>query len=1453
MSDGKIVIETGLDNSGIEAGIEKMKSVLSTGAKVAVAGINVVSTAFTKVGEVYAAVGKEFETSMAKASTLFGNVQADVEKSFQDLIAEGVLLNETMDLMGDYAEKNNKSLSDMFSNIEAGKTTLSVSGQNAEQYTENLAAMSTEAEVVGDAYEKMSDALEIKTNQVKESVENLEAQFYESIERPLKEAVELGIDCIDQLADAFENGGLEGAVEAVGDIFTDLVEMVAEAAPDMINAAVSLIKAFINGLIKNRASLGKAALDIAVALANGLIQFLPSKMQKPAKDAINAITTSLTSGGLKNGVDTIIRLFESIGDAIIAVTNTILPPFVSAIDFVGDHLTELAAIVAIGGAAFEGYKIIQTISKFTAAYSGIVATLTAMEQANALQVFAASGALTAKEFIVGVLTGKITLATAATAAWNAVMNANPIGIVITAIAALVGGIAAYNLLSDDSAESTALLSEEQQALADSASEAAEKYTELEEARKERLSGIDAEYSNTQALADELSTIVDENGRIKEGYEERANIITGLLSQALGTEIKITDGVIQNYGKLKESIDEVIRSKKAEAVQSSMQEDYATAIKEKTKRYQEYATSQKAAAENSEALAKAEQKRQEIQDKIDNSPYADAFIKYGNELQSAEANVKLLSETQESLNKTLSDNESAYVKCATTIQNYEGITGAIVSGDAEQIDKALAMATNSFQTAETGTKATLENQISDLRQSYEAMKEAVASGAPGVTETTVDELYGLYMAAQAEYGKLTDMSEEEINGWTELSNNAFSSSNTPEVAKQKMEETIESIVNPFGVGAPKVSKAASELVDSANAGIKTSDTTSVAQSSLSKTGDTMASTLGEARPKVENAAKETMSGYTSGVQASTGDAEKAGTAVSESSVKGLESVSSTESGEKIGNQYTSGVNSKSTDSYNSGKSLASNAHRGLASVKGDGVGADFAQGYINGMNNKSSDVQQAAANLARQALNAVKNTQASASPSKKTKKLAKDFVDGYSGEMKDRAADVQKAASDLATAALKELLKANGNYEDMGKQAVERYESGMEAAVTSSENKVEKILDQEVSKAIRARKKQIKAANKALRKTITKENKKTVEAKIKENNKDLKTFKDNYKKMGKAALKAYQDALEDEAKKVQESLSDTIDKITKEYQEKYDDVISLRDSMSGKLSDTDLFEKKDDEVILTNLEDEIAAIAKYDASMSRLKGRISEDLLQEITGMSREDALAYTDALLAMSEQELSRYSALYDKKNADAKAVAQKFYQDQLDTIQTEFTGKINGAFASAQKEMESIGKNVAQGFVKGLKSQTKSLTAAVKSMSKSIIKQVKKDFGIKSPSKEFEAIAEYCTEGYEKQYTRGMGEARKTVSKAGQGILDTARKSLDYSALAARMRAGVQAVNARAGESLAATVNYKVSGAAQVEAENAGRERTKLAGEIVDAFVRAGIGVKVGNREFGRLVREVM
>ena len=146
--------------------------------------------------------------------------------------------------------------------------------------------------------------------------------------------------------------------------------------------------------------------------------------------------------------------------------------------------------------------------------------------------------------------------------------------------------------------------------------------------------ISAEYTNTQALADELSTIVDENGKIKKGYEDRANVIVGLLSNALGIEIDVTDGVIQKYGELKQTINEVIQTKKAEAIQSAMEDSYTDAIKNQTQAYQDYAQAQKDVEKTSKELKEAQERQQEIQNKIDTSTSRAAFVTYGRELQNA---------------------------------------------------------------------------------------------------------------------------------------------------------------------------------------------------------------------------------------------------------------------------------------------------------------------------------------------------------------------------------------------------------------------------------------------------------------------------------------------------------------------------------------------------------------------------------------------------------------------------------------------------------------------------------------------------------------------------------------------------------------------------------------------------------------------------------------------------
>ena len=107
---------------------------------------------------------------------------------------------------------------------------------------------------------------------------------------------------------------------------------------------------------------------------------------------------------------------------------------------------------------------------------------------------------------------------------------------------------------------------------------AKKIRDMQQARADAVADIESEYGYYQQLWDELQGIVDQNGKIKKGYEERAAFITSTLSSALGTEISITDGVIDKYGELKTSIDQLIQKQKQEAILSAYKDSYTEAIK-----------------------------------------------------------------------------------------------------------------------------------------------------------------------------------------------------------------------------------------------------------------------------------------------------------------------------------------------------------------------------------------------------------------------------------------------------------------------------------------------------------------------------------------------------------------------------------------------------------------------------------------------------------------------------------------------------------------------------------------------------------------------------------------------------------------------------------------------------------------------------------------------------------
>ena len=292
------------------------------------------------------------------------------------------------------------------------------------------------------------------------------------------------------------------------------------------------------------------------------------------------MSESLNSGGLKSAGKKAVSVFKNLTKAAGTLAKAALPPVTKAIDLLSGNLGVIAPLVAGATTALKLYRTATKVSKNqTNLNAAALARLTAMEKANALQLVASNGGLTIRETLMGVYSGQIGVTTALTGLWtkaqtalNAAMASNPIGLLVTAGAALAACIGTAILLTDDEAASTDRLTEAQKENIQAAQDEIDSINEKAAARQKNIQAATSEIDNAEALWGELQKIVDANGKVQAGQEARAAYITGELSSALGVEISLNDGLIQNYSDLKKSVYDLIAAKKAEAVLDSMKSD-----------------------------------------------------------------------------------------------------------------------------------------------------------------------------------------------------------------------------------------------------------------------------------------------------------------------------------------------------------------------------------------------------------------------------------------------------------------------------------------------------------------------------------------------------------------------------------------------------------------------------------------------------------------------------------------------------------------------------------------------------------------------------------------------------------------------------------------------------------------------------------------------------------------
>lgn len=879
------------------------------------------------------------------------------------------------------------------------------------------------------AAETMQDNLSGALEQLGGSAETLGLAFYNSVADNLKNAAKTATESINNITDSFNNGGLNEAIQTAGDEFANLAVEAASHAPEMVDTAVDFIEAFASGIASNKGRILGAAGEMAESMASGLAELLPDKLQEPVEDAIDAVTESLSDGGLREAAETAADTLDNVVDAVGNLADKALPPLTKALDFAGENLDLIAASATAVFTAFKGYKVVnettsilkkgvktwKTASVAVDAY--YAAQLLAMESG-----VATNATLTAGQAVVGMFTGKVNLATKAQTLWNVAMKANPIGLVISAVAALAAGLSVYALTQKEAESATDKANKK-------LAEQAEAIRETQAARQDEVAGIQTQFGYYQQLWDELQGIVDQNGKIKEGYEERAAFITSTLSEALGVEIETTDGVIQKYGELTQSIDQVIQKKKAEAILSAYEDDYTTAIKNQTQAAKEVS---RTFDDYSEALRASEEATRKLEDataSMTTEQAAGSFEIMRLQQAQMEADAELLE-----AEKAFDNAKTASNEYLTTISNYEAAMGAVESGSENAALSVLALA-NDMKRAGEASEEALKEQAESFLQSYDDMRAAAAEKGSGVTNEMVTQARIMWLMAQIEYEKGSTNNIASIEAYQNEINQLLGNSGNPEAAAQEAKETTEAATNALQEGKEPVKQAAKDAIEGGvSEGAAEADTSTVPAQKGKEAADSTANSVNSGKTAINEAAKSAVNEINTG--ASTTDTttvpSSKGSEATQSLIDALHANSNAVlmAAASLGGQIPQGLNGMDM----------------LSATAGFGNNVGF--GLSSSLSGQAPVVQAAASGLENAALSGLSSANVSGQAQAMGSQIANALANGIVGG----SGSVNAAASTLGGNAAVAL--SNVKLSEKGKQEGKKLGDGLKSGIDSGKKNAE---------------------------------------------------------------------------------------------------------------------------------------------------------------------------------------------------------------------------------------------------------------------------------------------------------------------------------------------------------------------------------------------------------------
>lgn len=654
------------------------------------------------------------------------------------------------------------------------------------------------------------------------------------------------------------------------------------------------------------------------------------------------------------------------------------------------------------------------------------------------------------------------------------------------------------------------------------------------------------------------------------------------------------------------------------------------------------------------------------------------------------------------------------KAAEGIRNLNRATESGVSGWVEQENAAkesMGGVEESVDSAASNITSALEGIDPDLAGKITGAMEGAATAVEGASaqigeagNTAVDQY-----ASAFENGEIGTAASNAVTQAVDSANSAASSFSA---VGQTIATQISTSIN---AGAGAVSSAVSAMLTTAiiAGNVATGQATAVGQN----VGDMLSQGIASGAGTVSSAMQNLIT-----TAVSNGNAAAAG---------------ATAVGQNIGNQIASGASS--------GAGAVAGAVRGVvatAIVAGNAatggataIGANIARGIAAGISSGSGAIAAAARSAVQAAVAAAKAAAAISSPSK----LFRDEVGYYMGlgvaaGLEDAEDETTKAAVKLARdtySKAKEWIRRTAKMDRWSLQ--DELDAWIDVQAGFNEGSQQWLDAEETIFDIREKMadKHYSDEEKRINRDI-KRNKRTIAEQI-----QLWTeMRDQYEKNSEEYLKI-DDKIFDLRIDLQEEYEKKVEDFGKNAEKLWGNIAKAQENYNDKLESTvdkiagvyDLFDDVQDrevisgEEITTNLQRQVNVLNSFYSGLDRLSARgVSGEMVEEIRGMGPK-AVDQLEALLSMTDDQLSRYTDLY----AEKQQIANEEALEELSGLKAETEAVIQENVDSLidlySENGPDIGEALTTGITDGIKRGMSDVIDAAIDLAESTVENIKARF----------------------------------------------------------------------------------------------------------------------------------